>query len=124
VLLLYIFRTDSWAKGNTRMKKISVDAIESEMVLAREVCGSSGNILLAKGTPLNPSIGRRLKNWGIPFVLIEGDEVAEETQSVPGVSPEELKSQLTAKFSNVINNPIMKQIFAAVFQFRIQKLKK
>jgi hypothetical protein len=103
------------------MKKIAVENINDKMALAREVCGTSGNILLQKGTPLNQALGRRLKNWGIPYVYIEGEEESMAEEDVPGISPEELKTRLMEKFSDVINNPLMKQIFAAVFQFRLQK---
>ena len=103
------------------MKKLSVENVLEGMILAREVCGTSGNILLIKGTQLNPALGRRLKNWGIPFVYIEGEEESMTQESAPSISPEDLKKHLMAKFSDVINNPLMKQIFAAVFQFRLQK---
>ena len=91
------------------------------MVLCRDVCGPSGNILLSKGITLSSALGRRLKNWGIPFVLVEGDEVQHEQQNTISISPEELKSQLMDKFSKVISNPLMKKLFVAVYQYRLQK---
>jgi hypothetical protein len=103
------------------MKKIPVDAIENGMTLSRDVCGPSGNILLGKGTVVNQAMGRRLKNWAITFVYIDGDEESQEADKTPTVSPSEIREGLEAKFSQCMNNGIMQQIFTAVYQYRIQK---
>jgi hypothetical protein len=103
------------------MKKISVEKIEDEMELGRDVCGASGSILLSKGTSLSQSIGRRLKNWGVSFVYVEGDEVSEQEKDSVITSPEEIKMQLMEKFSDTINNPIMKKLFVAVYHYKLQK---
>ncbi|KMQ51625.1 hypothetical protein CHISP_1382 [Chitinispirillum alkaliphilum] len=103
------------------MKKIPTENIQPGQVLAREVCGPSGNILLGKGLELTPAIGRRLKNWEIHFVFVEGEQESMEDASPEGISPEILKSELMHKFSDVINNPIMKKIFAAAYQHRINR---
>jgi hypothetical protein len=101
------------------MKKLTVDKIEDGMILGREVCGNSGNVLLSKGTPLSGALGRRLVNWGISTVYIEGEEELFPEESTVSVSPEKLKDELMNKFSNVISNPIMKKIFVAVYQYRM-----
>jgi len=102
------------------MKKVPVDKIEADMVLAKEVRGRSGNVLLSKGAQLNPFIGRRLKNWEISFVHIEGDEDVLVEESGVTVAPEEIKANVEKKFAKVLHDPIMKQIFAAILQFRTQ----
>ena len=101
------------------MKKLAVEQIEDDMILGREVSGSSGNVLLSKGTRLSAALGRRLVNWGISTVYIEGEEDSFPEENTVTVSPEKLKVELMAKFSNVINNPIMKKIFVAVYQYRM-----
>lgn len=103
------------------MKKIIVDEILDTMVLAKEVSSSSGNVLLNKGTSLSPSIGRRLKNWGIPFVYVDGEEEGRAATSQAVKSPDILKQQLDQKFEAVTHNAIMKKIMIAVLQFRLQK---
>jgi hypothetical protein len=103
------------------MKKILVENIEDGMVLAREVCGSGGNVLLSKGIALSTALGHRLQNWGIPLVFVEGEEEQVVEENTVSVSPEELKSQLMEKFSRVINKPHMSKIFTAVHDFRLQK---
>jgi hypothetical protein len=103
------------------MKRILVENIEDGMLLAKEVFGPSGNVLLNKGTAINPAMGRRLKNWGIPLVYVEGEEETQAAVAVPQLSPEQILAQLEKKFSAVMNNPIMKKIFAAVYNYKITK---
>ena len=43
---------------NIGMKRVLIENIVDKMVLAKEVCGTSGSVLLAKGTVLTPP-------WGI-----------------------------------------------------------
>ena len=103
------------------MKKLAVDEItDSTQILAREVTSSSGSILLSKGTVVTPALGRRLKNWGISLVYVEGDEDVVEAGGAVTVSPEAIRSLLEKKFSLVINNYLMKKIFAATYQFKMQ----
>ncbi len=102
------------------MKKIPVDIIESGMVLGRDVCANSGNVLIGKGSPLTPSLGKRLKNWGIYFIYIEGDEDEREDEHVEKESVHEIEAMLKHKFSDVIEDPLMRKIHEAVFAYRIQ----
>jgi hypothetical protein len=103
------------------VKKISVEKITESVVLAREVVGVSGNVLLNKGVTVSPSLGRRLKNWGITVIHIEGEDETKEEREAASVSPDQLKEALEKKFSSVIDNKIMKKVFAAVLEYRIQK---
>jgi hypothetical protein len=91
------------------------------MVLARKVSNSSGNTLVSKGVSLTAALGRRLKNWGIHYVYIEGEEQSAEESNTIASSPEELKTHLLSKFSSVMENPIMERLFVAVYQYRLQK---
>jgi hypothetical protein len=103
------------------MKKIMVEDIADTMVLAKDVCGPSGNILLSTGTVLTAAMGRRLKNWGIHVVHIESEEEPVPRENVPRISHEEITSMLKNKFSNVMDNQLMKKIFASAAQYKIQK---
>jgi len=91
------------------------------MILAGDVCGPSGNVLLGKGTKLTAAIGRRLKNWGISFVEIEGQEEQKEEEPIQDDMQEDFSNQLREKFADVIQNPIMKQIFNAIIDFKQNK---
>lgn len=111
-------------RQDTDMKKILVENIEDAMVLGREVCGAGGNVLLTKGTVLSKALGRRLQNWGIPSVYVEGEEEQLPAENTVTVSPEDLDRHLTAKFGSTIKNLHMKKIFEAVYEFRLHKLGK
>lgn len=100
------------------MKKILVEDIDNGMVLAKDVNGASGNVLLGKGTTLSSTMGRRLKNWGIPFVHIEGEEDNKEESEESSVSPEEIRAELEERFQGVLNIPRMTDIFTAVLNFK------
>jgi len=106
------------------MKKVSVDAIEDGMVLAREVCGISGNILLRKGSVVTVALGKRLKNWGIPLVYIEGDDDERQKACENEISPEVVKDVLMKKFSDVFTHPLMRKIFVAAYNCRIHDSRK
>ncbi|MBD3345751.1 MAG: hypothetical protein GF401_11880 [Chitinivibrionales bacterium] len=103
------------------MKKILVNKIEDKMVLAKEVRGRSGNVLLRSGTVLSAPMGRRLKNWDIHFVYVEGEEENAPQKNAVEISPEKIEKQMKERFSKVMNNPTMKEIFAAVYQHRVKK---
>ncbi len=103
------------------MKKIPVEKIEEGMILGREVCGPGGNVLLSKGITLSRAIGRRLQNWSVSAVYIEGEEERHPEEETASASPEELRTHLTAKFSKTLRNSLMKKIFDAVYSYRLQK---
>jgi hypothetical protein len=103
------------------MKKVNVENIVDSMVLAKDVCGPSGNTLLGAGTTLTGSMGRRLKNWGIHFVHIESEDEPAPQENTPRVSQEEITLLLKNKFSDVMDSQLMKKIFAAAAQYKIQK---
>jgi hypothetical protein len=103
------------------MKKIQVENIVDAMILAKDVCGPSGNILLKTGTKLTPSLGRRLKNWGIQFVNVESNDDTTHHENVHPISKEEIRNNLSRRFSTVLGNMLMKKIFDAVLSYKIQK---
>jgi hypothetical protein len=103
------------------MKKIQVENIADSMVLAKDVCGPSGNVLLTAGTKLNPSLGRRLKNWGIHFVNVLSDDGPSRIENAPRISKDEIQKNISRRFAAVMGNAIMKKIFDAVLSYKIQK---
>jgi len=91
------------------------------MVVGRDICGSNGNILITKGTTLSSALGRRLESWGVTTIHVEGEEEVEQELNTEFESSEELKQLLLDKFSPVMDNPLMKKIFNAVYEFRCSK---
>ncbi len=104
------------------MKKIRINNIEQEATLAKNVLDNSGNVLLKKGTTVSPALAKRLKNWGVMSICIEGD--AEEGKSSDSSKPDAktIQKELDAKFAGTLHNPIMKHILATVYRHRTQKI--
>jgi hypothetical protein len=101
------------------MKKIPVEQIENGMILQKDVFGPSGNVLLNRGGTLSASLANRLKNWGIAFVYVEGESEEGGTEETESVSPGDYKEHLHKKFGETLTNPVMQQIFTAVYQFKM-----
>ena len=70
------------------MPKINLDKAELGMVVAEDVIGSQGRMLLGKGTVISDKHIRIMKTWGINALVIEGEE--EFAESIP-LSPELLQ---------------------------------
>jgi len=100
------------------MKLVDVEKISEDLILAREVTGKSGNVLLAKGTKLTVSMGHRLKNWGVQYAYVEGEDFTSEKNYV-AIDPNAISDRLNIIFSQSLNSEIMKQIYKAVYEFKI-----
>jgi len=103
------------------MKRVLIENIVDKMILAKEVCGASGSVLLAKGTALTTAMGHRLKNWGVLFVHVEGEDSSPSQTEGIGLSPENVRQDLERKFSKVMGNELMKKLFTEVYTFKIQR---
>jgi hypothetical protein len=103
------------------MKKISVDNIADEMILAKDICGPSGNVLLNIGTQLSVSLGHRLKNWGIVVVYIESEEEPVPVVNAVIISDEKVEKKLEERFAGTRENPHMKKIFDAIMSRQLGK---
>ena len=102
------------------MKKVPVQQIENGMIAARDVCATSGNILIGAGAKLSAALGQRLRNWGVAFVYVEGESDSEEPDACAHIPTEDFRRHLEAKFEHVLSNPIMHSLLEAVYTFRIR----
>jgi len=96
------------------MKFISTEDVEQGQVAAQDIHSSSGNVLVLKGTILSAALGKRLKNWGISNIYIEGEGESEQENCVPEISCDKIRDGLVEKFGDTLNNARMKKIFEAV----------
>jgi hypothetical protein len=103
------------------MRKISTDYIEPGCIAAQDVVGSSGNVLINKGSPVTPALGRRLRNWGITEVFVEGEGPSGTSVKTEVSSLVKIKSDLYDKFLGTLDNARMKKIFEAVCKQKLQK---
>jgi hypothetical protein len=103
------------------MRKISTDYIEPGCVAAADVVGPSGNLLVNKGASISPALGRRLRNWGISFVYIEGEDDSGKSVLPTASQPIKIKSEMYDKFFGTLENPNMRKIFDAVCNHKLRK---
>jgi hypothetical protein len=98
--------------------RVLVNQIEDGMILAEDLRGPSGNILLQAGMELRKSLARRLQAWGIVEVSIceQGDLQAPAEGSAMPI--EDLEPHLRLLFQEGLELPTMQMIFQATLDFR------
>jgi hypothetical protein len=57
------------------MKKVPIDLLEGNAVVARELKSDAGNVILAKGVSITPSMKAVLLRMGVTGIFIETDAV-------------------------------------------------
>jgi len=96
--------------------------IPNGSVIAADVCSPAGQVLLNEGAPITPSMGKRLRNWGIAHVFIEGGaDDSEQDVVAEAVSPVRIKSGLYGMFLGTLDSPYMTKIFNAACEYKMRK---
>jgi len=103
------------------MRKTATDKITLGDVIAADVMSPSGNVLMGKGTAVTPAMGRRLRNWGISYVYLEGEESQNRSAGSKGRSAIETKSELYDMFFGTLDSANMRKIFDAVCNYKIKQ---
>ena len=104
------------------MVKVSTDSISpAGSVIATDVISSSGSTLLQRGASITPALGRRLRNWGIAYVYIEGQGGSGQTAKTAVRAAIDIKSELYDIFYGTLDNARMKKIFDAVCKHKLQQ---
>jgi hypothetical protein len=103
------------------VRKISTDRVGPNDIVAVAVVSSSGSVLLDKGAVITPALGRRLRNWGIAHVYVEGEDRSGQCVKAETRSPIEIKSELYDVFQGTLDNSRMKKIFDAACTHKLQK---
>lgn len=98
------------------MKKISTENIHPDgHIIAVDVIGAAGNVLISKGAKITPALGRRIRNWGVEYIFIEGEDDDADRIKVNAKSPQEIYNDLYEMFTGTLENAHMKVIFDAVY---------
>ncbi len=74
------------------LPKITLDEAELEMVIAENVEGSQGQLLLVKGVVITAKHIRIMKTWGVSSLIVEGDDDQEQSE-IEIVITEEMLNQ-------------------------------
>jgi len=103
------------------MRKTATDRITLGDVIAADVTSPSGNVLMGKGAAITPAMGRRLRNWGITYVYIEGEEGRGGSVESKARTAVETKSELYDMFFGTLDSANMRKIFDAVCNHKIRR---
>ena len=97
------------------MKRISTTEIKDDMVLAEDLAGPNGNIILPKGVKLKASLSPRLSGWGINDIAIESadEEGSEDTEIV-----ENIEERLRPLFIKGLDTEISQTLLKTLVQVR------
>jgi hypothetical protein len=108
------------------MIRVNIVDLKPGMVLAQSVQNHQGVLLLDAGTKITKKNIRIFKSWGVTDVTVKG-EVSRATDSagqpeLPINESDEI--QLKKKFADVLDDPVMVEIFNAARKLLIKDLPK
>ena len=97
------------------MIPVKIDDLKPGMILARPVLNHQGVLLLEVGAKITKKNIRIFKSWGVMEVSVKGELNKLKTVGktpVPRVK-DTVEMELQAKFSDVMDDPVMVEIFNA-----------
>ena len=97
------------------MISLNIEDLKPGMILAQPVRNHQGVLLLEAGAKITKKNIRIFKSWGVSEIVIKGDPgKSENTTKDPEIRIEEsLEMQLKERFSDVLDDPVMVEIFNA-----------
>ena len=97
------------------MIRLNIVDLKPGMVLAQSVRNHQGVLLLDAGTKITKKHIRIFKSWGVIEVTVEGKLNELNTAGETPVSglKDTVEMELKAKFSDVMDDPVMVEIFNA-----------
>jgi hypothetical protein len=97
------------------MLNLKIKDLKPGMILAEPVRNNQGVLLLEAGVRISKKNIRIFKSWGVSEVTIQGN-AAEDAGRVGDAETrvkESMEKQLKEKFSDVMDDPVMVEIFNA-----------
>ncbi len=97
------------------MINVSIEDLKPGMILAQPVRNRQGVLLLEAGAKISKKNIRIFKSWGVIEITIKGDPAEAEgrTADTEIMVKESIERQLQEKFSDVLDDPVMVEIFNA-----------
>jgi hypothetical protein len=93
------------------VRNLRREQLELGMVVARDVTGRSGEVLICAGTPLRERELRMLATWGVGSVWVEADE-AIVADPAEGLDARE-EARIRERFQhNDLEHPFVRELFA------------
>lgn len=98
-------------------KRLSLDEVESGMVLALDVCDAGGGCLLAQGAELSESTIASLRRRGLDYVMVLVEEHLTEAQRA--ARDAETRQRIDWLFRKAGNDPMLLKLHAMMLQYRL-----
>ena len=97
------------------MIHVGVDNLKPGMILERPVKNSQGILLLEAGARITRKTIRIFKSWGVTDVTIKGEAAPDGDSEGKAAARlvESVDKQLQDKFSEVLDDPVMVEIYKA-----------
>lgn len=103
------------------MKRLKNSDLQVDMIVAEDIFGRSGEIVMPTGTQLTEKNIKLLENWGISSVAVEGEE-----EDIAGKFSAEqvadVEKEIHARFdANAKENPFIVQLMKLCVQRRLKQ---
>ncbi len=100
------------------MIKLSIEELKPGMVLAQPVYNGHGVLLLESGARISRKNIRIFKSWGVPRVTVKGGSGSAESREEAAALDAKIaiERRLRKKFADVLDDPVMTEIFKAASQ--------
>ena len=99
------------------MRKLSPEALEADMVLAKPLVGPDGKVLLGAGAAISARLCERIAAMDIAYVYVEGDPQNPDEEDRPTIgypsmnkSRAEVLREIDERFKDCMSDPVMAQI--------------
>ena len=94
---------------------VKIDDLKPGMILAQPVKTHQGILLLEAGVKISKKNIRIFKSWGINEISVKGDLAESTGESKPSVAvvKESVEMELAEQFRDVLDDPVMVDIFRA-----------
>ena len=105
---------------------VNIVDLKPGMVLAQSVQNQQGVLLLEAGTKITKKNIRIFKSWGVIEVFVGGELNESKTAGETPVAEvkDSVEKELKAKFSDVLDDPVMVEIFNAACKLLMKDLPK
>jgi len=108
------------------MIRVNIVDLKPGMVLARAVQNQQGVLLLDAGTKITKKNIRIFKSWGVNEFSVKGElnSLKNGDETPEAEMRDAVEMELKAKFSDVMNDPVMVEIFNAASKQLMKDLPK
>ena len=108
------------------MIRVNIIDLKPGMVLAQSVQNHQGVLLLDAGAKITKKNIRIFKSWGVIEVSVGGElnELKTAVQTPVAEVKDSVEKELKAKFSDVLDDPVMVEIFNAASKQLMKDLPK